>query len=159
MQGPYAWLLPRPSRRSTPPHAGYLAVLSEETLERARASFEAFNRGDYESWIAGFSGDVEIHDLADSPEGGAFRGHAGLRSWLAQMHDAWGDSLRLEPVRFIDGDDRVLAEVKATGVGASSGVPIELTVYFVTQLRDDKVVWSRTFLDRAEAVAASGLSG
>jgi ketosteroid isomerase-like protein len=89
--------------------------MSEATLERAWASFDAFNRGDHESRIGGFAEDVEIHDLAESPEGGAFRGHAGLRSWLAQMHEAWGDSLRLEPMSFIDGGDVVLAEVKGHG--------------------------------------------
>jgi ketosteroid isomerase-like protein len=60
-------------------------------LEIIRAGFGAFNRCDYESWIALDDEDIEFLDLAEAPDTGVFRGHAGIRLWLAKLQAAWGE--------------------------------------------------------------------
>jgi ketosteroid isomerase-like protein len=42
--------------------------MSQPPAEILRAGFDAFNRGDYDSWLEAFSEDVEVHDLAETPD-------------------------------------------------------------------------------------------
>ena len=126
----------------------------EETI---RAGFDAFNRGDYDAWIAVYDEDVEFLDLAETPDTAAFRGHAGARAWLAKLQEAWGEGFRFEPRGITQGDGAVVVDARASGVGTGSGVPIEMTVHIVMHYRDQKVIWTRAFIDRAEALEAAGL--
>jgi ketosteroid isomerase-like protein len=126
--------------------------------EIIRAGFDAFNRGDYESWITVYDEDVEFLDLAETPDTGSFRGHAGARAWLAKLQEAWGEGFRFEPQTITQGERVVLVDTRASGVGTGSGVPIEMTVYVVMRYRDQKVVWTRAFIDRDDALEAAGLS-
>jgi ketosteroid isomerase-like protein len=127
-------------------------------LETIRAGFDAFNRGDYDAWIAVYDEDVEFLDLAETPDTGAFRGHAGARAWLAKLQEAWGEGFQFEPRTITQGDDAVVVDTRAGGVGTGSGVPIEMTVYVVMRYRDQKVIWTRAFIDRGDALEAAGLS-
>ena len=133
--------------------------MPRENIERAREAYKAFNRGDYESWIAELAEDVEIHDLGETPDTGVFHGHAGAREWLAKLEEAWGPGgMRLEPTSFTEGEGVVVAHVRASATGVRAGVPIDMTLHIVARLRDQKVVWMKAFLDRAEALEAAGLS-
>jgi ketosteroid isomerase-like protein len=132
--------------------------MSDAISESIRAGHDAFNRGDYESWIAAFAEDVEFHDLGDVPDTGIFHGHAGIRVWLAKLQEAWGEGFRFEPKSVTRGDDVVVVDTRATGVGVGSGIPIEMTFYNVMRFRDDKIVWTKGFTDRAEALKAAGIS-
>jgi ketosteroid isomerase-like protein len=127
------------------------------SLETIRAGFAAFNRGDYEAWIDLYDEDVEFLDLAETPDTGAFRGHAGARAWLVKLQEAWGAGFQFEPGSITEGDGVVLVDTRAKGIGVGSGVPIEMTVYTVMRYRDQKIVWTRAFIDRAEALEAAGL--
>jgi ketosteroid isomerase-like protein len=131
--------------------------MSQENVERVRRGFEAFNRCDYESWIALFDEDTEFLDLAETPDTGVFRGHAGIRVWLAKLQEAWGEGFRFEPLSITPGDDVVVVDTLARGVGLESDVKVEMTVYIVLRFRDQKIVWSRGFMDRAGALEAAGL--
>jgi ketosteroid isomerase-like protein len=126
-------------------------------LETIRAGFDAFNRGDYETWIARYSEDTEFLDLAETPDTGVFRGHAGIRAWLAKLQEAWGEGFRFEPVSFTQGDRVVVVDTRAKGIGEGSGVPIEMDVHIVLRFQDQKIVWSQGFIDRDEALEAAGL--
>ncbi len=126
-------------------------------LETIRAGFDAFNRGDYEAWIAFYDEDVEFLDLAETPDTAAFRGHAGARAWLAKLQEAWGEGFQFEPKRITEGDGVVVVDTRAKGVGVGSSVPIEMTVFTVMRYRDEKIVWTRAFLDRADALEAAKL--
>jgi ketosteroid isomerase-like protein len=126
-------------------------------LETIRAGFDAFNRGDYETWIARYAEDTEFLDLAETPDTGVFRGHAGIRAWLAKLQEAWGEGFRFEPVSFTQGDRVVVVDTRAKGIGEGSGVPIEMDVHIVLRFRDQKIVWSQGFIDRDEAFEAAGL--
>jgi uncharacterized protein len=127
------------------------------SLETIRAGFDAFNRGDYEAWLALYDEEVEFLDLAETPDTGAFSGHAGARAWLAKLQEAWGEGFRFEPRDITEGDDVVVVDTRAKGIGVGSGVPIEMTVHTVLRWRDQKIVWCRAFIDRADALEAAGL--
>jgi ketosteroid isomerase-like protein len=128
----------------------------QENVEVLRAGFDAFNRGDYDSWVGAFAEDAEVHDLADTPDTGVFYGHAGIREWLAKLHVAFGDGFRFEPTSFTESRGLVVADVRASATGVGGGVPIEMSVYIVFHMREGKIVWTRTqgFLDREAAMEA-----
>jgi ketosteroid isomerase-like protein len=131
--------------------------MSQPSVEILRAGFDAFNQGDYDSWLVTFSEDVEVHDLAETPDTGVFHGHAGVRAWLAKLQEAWGDGFRFEPRSFTEGDGVVVADVRARATGIEGGVPIEMSVHLAFRLRDRKIVWTQGFLNRGAALRAVGL--
>ena len=134
-------------------------VVSQATpsWEAIRERYDALNRGDYEAWIDLYDEDVEFHDLAETPDTAVFRGHAGVRAWLAKLQEAWREGFRFEPRSVTKGDGVILVETRAKGIGVGSGVPIEMTFYAVMRYRDQKIVWSQGFIDRADALEAAGL--
>jgi ketosteroid isomerase-like protein len=131
--------------------------MSETRPEILRAGFDAFNRGDYEAWIAAYDEDVEFHDLGDTPDTDIFRGHDGIREWLAKLQEAWSEGFRFEPKSMTWGDAVVVVDTRAIGVGVESHIPIEMTVHIVMRFSDGKIVWTKSFVDRAEALEAAGL--
>jgi ketosteroid isomerase-like protein len=131
--------------------------MSQPTPEMIRAGFDAFNRRDIETWLATFAEDCEAHDLKEYPDTDVRYGHAGQRAWLASMQEAWGDDFKFEPTSILEGDGVVVVEYRATGFGLGSHVPAEVIAYMVLRFRDNKIVWSQGFLDRADALEAAGL--
>jgi ketosteroid isomerase-like protein len=131
--------------------------MSEARLEILRAGFDAFNRGDYEAWITAYDEYVEFHDLGETPDTGVFRGHDGIREWLAKLQEAWSEGFRFEPRSITEGDGVLVVDARAIGVGVESRIPIEMTVYIVMRFRDRKIVWTKSFIDKAEALAVAGL--
>lgn len=131
--------------------------MSDAISETLRAGFDAFNRGDYESWIAAYDENVEFHDLGETPDTGIFHGHAGIRAWLAKLQEAWGEGFRFEPRSITRGDEVVVVESRAIGLGVESGIPLEMTVYIILRFRNGKIVWTKSYVDRAEALEAVGL--
>ena len=131
--------------------------MSQPTPEMIRASFDAFNRRDIEAWLADFAEDCEAHDLKEYPDTDVRYGHAGQRAWLASMQEAWGDDFKFEPTSILEGDGVVVVETRASGSGIGSHAPVEVIFQLVLRFRDDKVVWSQGFLDRADALEAAGL--
>ena len=124
-----------------------------------QAGFDAFNRRDFEAFIALYDEEVELFDLAEAPDQRVFRGHAGVREWIAKLQEAWDEGfVRFEPQSFVEGDGAVVVDTRAKAVGGGSGVPIEMTFHTVLRFRDQKAVWVNSFIDRAEALDAAGLS-
>lgn len=128
--------------------------MSQENVDILRAGFDAFNQGDYDSWLVAFAEDVEVHDLADTPDTGVFHGHAGVRAWLTKLQVAFGDGFRFEPTSFTESRGVVVADVRATATGVGGGVPIEMSVYIVFRMRDGKIDWTQGFLNRDAALEA-----
>jgi ketosteroid isomerase-like protein len=93
------------------------------------------------------------------PEGQpTFTGRDGLAQMAAMLRDAWSE-WRFEPERFLDAGDRVVVFVRVVARGGGSGVPIELPDAHVVTLRDGRLVATRVYRDRSEALRAVGLEG
>jgi ketosteroid isomerase-like protein len=132
--------------------------MSRENIEKLRAGFEAFNRGDDEAWIANFHDGVQFSDLHGLPDSRTYHGHEGLREWLANGRSVV-EGLRFEPRSFRDTGDTVVVDVAASGTGIGSGVPVEWTAYIVVSFGSGKIATSQAFLSEAEALKAAGLKG
>jgi ketosteroid isomerase-like protein len=77
----------------------------------------------------------------------------GMREWLAH----W-DSYEVEPEDFVDLDDRVVVLTRERGVSKHAQVPVVQEGAVVYTFRGEKVLRIETYLERATALAAVGLS-
>jgi ketosteroid isomerase-like protein len=113
----------------------------------------AFNARDIDALLAGYDPEVEWWPLRSATEG-PYRGHDGVRKWIAETDELFEHSYAYIDEASWHGDDAVLAQGRIELQGKASGAPIGLPVTWVFRLRGDKLVWARAFTDRAAALAA-----
>lgn len=125
-------------------------------MDRVRAAFDAFNRGDFEAAVAVFHAEAEWHPYLGALEGNVYRGRdALLRMWLG-IEESFGGSLRLEPQEFIECGDQVVVVVEAQGKGSGSGAEVRQSWAQLATMRDGFVFRVEPFPDRAAALEAAG---
>jgi ketosteroid isomerase-like protein len=94
---------------------------------------------------------------AGYPEGEpVFRGRNGLVQLAAVFRDAWSQ-WRFEPERFVDAGESVVVLMRVIATGGASGVPIEVESAHVVTIRDRRIISSRVYHDRSDALKAVGL--
>lgn len=139
--------------------AGILARMSERNVALIRKLYERWARG--EIMVAGFfDPEIEFARIgADTPDlEGRWRGLDAFTSATLEYIRALSD-LRIEAERIIDlGDDRVLVLSHHKARGRLSGVPTEHELGDLFALRDGSILRYESYWDRAEALAAVGLS-
>jgi ketosteroid isomerase-like protein len=129
------------------PCAILIVIVPPRNSDKFRLALEAVNGRDAEKMVEHVHPDVEWQVPALFPDAEVYRGHAGMRRWLATIEDVF-DDLRIEPVSaFRDLDEEhVLVEVRASGTGRESGVPVDATFYMLGT--------GRELLERMEFFAA-----
>jgi ketosteroid isomerase-like protein len=97
--------------------------VSQETIERARRGFEAFNRTFNEKTrdlYEVLDPNVEWVPMSALLDGTAYHGHDGVQRWIEDMKRDW-TTYEIRPERYLDlDDDRVLtlgARVGRAGTG------------------------------------------
>jgi ketosteroid isomerase-like protein len=88
-----------------------------------------------------------------SAEPDTYHGHEGARRYFAGF-DGMLDDVRFEPIELLAVDGLVLAHLRVSGRGASSGLDVMLDAFVVTEFADDKIIRMRAFPDRAAAERA-----
>jgi ketosteroid isomerase-like protein len=135
--------------------------MSEANVEIARTLGRALETEGLDAAFAFgdqfFDDDMEWVEDPSWPGGGTYRGTAAIRELLRERTDSFDLEQHVE--RLIDAGDDVVTFVRWRGRGHSSGAEAEMRVATVTTFRDGKIVRVRFYLDRAEALAAVGLSG
>jgi ketosteroid isomerase-like protein len=131
--------------------------MSQEDVEIARASFEAWNRGDYDAWIDAFDEQAEFFPIRAQLEGRGYHGHDGLRRFLDEMFEDW-EQVRFEVDEILEGESRLAALGRLRARGRASGVDLDVPLALVGVIRDSKIVYARFHADRAGALDAAGLS-
>jgi len=126
-------------------------------VEIVRRTLDAVRRRDWETGESAYSPDVEWDDRDLRPEGAVHRGLEAMRAEMRPWFLTWSD-YRLEIERMVDADEHVVAIVRETGKGRSSGVRLDQRIGMVFTLRDGLIRRVRLFRDREEALEAAGLS-
>jgi len=129
--------------------------VSQENVELARRSVDAFNRRDLDALLALMDDGVEGAPPLASVEGN-YQGHAGLRRWWQSLFEGLSD-FSIEVVEVRDLGDLTVAVLRNRAHGATSGTPIEQRLWLVVKWRNRKAIWWHTFRDEAEALTAVGL--
>jgi ketosteroid isomerase-like protein len=128
--------------------------MSQDDVDTIRAGLAALNRRDVDGMLATLRPDAELVPLRAVLEGTVYRGHDGLRRWLADMADDW-DDLRIDPeeVRALAGS-RVLVVARFHARGKSSGVWLDQPAAWICELTDGLVARIRFFADADAALDA-----
>ena len=121
-----------------------------ENAEIVRRMFETLGRWDAEALLPYCDPELEFVSLVGQVEGRSYRGHAGIRSFVSDLADAW-DVWQPVPERQESAGENVLATGSTRLRGKGSGVEIEIEWGQVFRFRNGMVVWSRIYPDPAEA--------
>lgn len=117
-------------------------------------AYEALSRQDLDAWLDGTTADVELHEVAEVPDAGVYRGHRQVRKWAEGML-ALVEEWRWAPEEVLVDEGNTFV-VRASIIGRSTaGVPIDMTVFHVIRIDADKVVSFQGFFDRARALEAA----
>lgn len=118
---------------------------------------DAYNQGDVEGVIAMTDPDVELVPVRALLEGGGYRGHDGVREFMADMDEDWAErEIIVDEVRDLDGRVLVLGTMRA--VGRASGSEMMHPLAWLSDLRDGRLLRMRAFTDTDAALAEAGLS-
>jgi ketosteroid isomerase-like protein len=133
--------------------------MSQENVDAFKRGTAAFNRRDIEAALAGLDPNVEWYPALLSSVAGeqtVIRGHAGVRDWLRDVDEAFGET-QAEFSDIRDLGDRLVAIGHLTGSGKTSGAPIESPLCYVVDFKNGKQIRVRTYLDPKDALKAAGL--
>ena len=123
--------------------------------EQARDAFAALNRRDVETFVAAFAPEGEWWPLRSSTEG-PYRGHDEIRAYFDDTAEMF-ERLHAHLEEIHERNDVMLAFGRLEAEGRESGARIELAMAWVLRFVGDRVVWAKSFADRDEAIAESGL--
>ena len=127
-------------------------------LAEIRRSTEAWNRGEFEQWIAGFAADCEWYPATERGllgESTPIRGHDGRRAFAREASQHW-EHYRNEVTDLLRRGRLSLVLGRFRARGRSSGVEIETPMFWVMERNDaGKSIWARSFVDLDNALAAA----
>jgi len=119
-----------------------------------RDGVEAFNQGDYATLVAMFDPGIECHVASGLGNPGTWFGIDGFE----RMTGAWGEAFASQQSSVVSlnfpDEHHVIAEIHQRAVGAGSGVPVEMTNYYLLEIRDERAVRFHIHPDRESALAA-----
>jgi ketosteroid isomerase-like protein len=131
--------------------------MSQENIEIAQATFEAWNAGDMDALRELYDPDAIMRTPEGWPEPGPYVGRDAIMRQFEQVRETW-TSDALEAIGdFIDAADRVVVRHIYRGAGHGPESNMELTVVFT--IRKRRVFYQEFFWDYAEAIEILGLEG
>ena len=129
--------------------------MSQENVEVAKASIDAWNAGDMDAWSEFLAPDVSWRVMQDWPEQGPFIGRETVLRQARRLRDAW-DADAAEPVSdFLHVSDHVVVRLAWRGRG--HGPVLNMGMTCVYTVRKDKIIAFEYFWDHAQALKAVGL--
>jgi ketosteroid isomerase-like protein len=134
--------------------------MSQESVDIARRSLDAFNAGDYDAALGFLAPDVEWeHNIGlATPMEGTYRGRAEVRQLWDRILEAFEDA-HFEVDDGRDLGDEVLVLGRLSTRGRGSGAAVATPFGSIGEVRDGLIVRQRFFVDRCKALEAVGLSG
>jgi ketosteroid isomerase-like protein len=130
--------------------------MSEQNVEIIRAI--------YDDWLAGdmaldrFDPEITMVDSETIPGGSSVEGIDAVRRYMESFPGYWAE-IRFEPEEFIEAGEQVVVMARLVGRGRRSGVRVERLWAYVWTLRANRALRMAAYADRAEALAAVGLTG
>ena len=125
-------------------------------MELAYRAYDAFNRRDWDAFVALADDEVEIESRLAALEGN-YHGHEGMHRWWTDFLGAFPDyTVEVEELR--DLGDVTLGHIRGWGHGGAGHRPIIDPIWQPMRWRDGKCVWWRSCSTEAEALQAVGLS-
>ena len=132
--------------------------MSRSNVELVRLGVDAVNHRDLATLDAMWSEEGEFHSTFAASEGRVFRGRQRFRDYFDTLDEVF-DDMRIEVEEVTEaGDDRLVVVLRVSGRGKGSGVNVEQHNGQVWTFVDGKVARIDSYMNRAEALEAAGLS-
>jgi ketosteroid isomerase-like protein len=122
-----------------------------EDVERLRGAYEAFNEGGVEAILERLAPDFQVRDRQTSPDRETRYGREGIKQLFDSYMEAF-DTLRLEPVEFVDAGDQVVVNLRQSIRGKGSGAEVVGDIAHVWTVRDGSVQQLRIFKSKETAL-------
>ncbi len=132
--------------------------MAQANVEIVREIYERWGRGDFSAGVERYHPDVTLVLRNAFPDAGTYRGPEAIATYMREDFLADLDGAAIAGEEFIDGGDCVVVRVHQRATGSGSGVPVAMRYFQVWTLRDGAVIRIEATRDRAEALAAAGLS-
>lgn len=131
--------------------------MASENVEFVLDAYARYNAGERvpEPWY--WHEDAEYHVAREDPDSEVHRGIEAIRRQVERWEEAYPD-LKVIPLEAKGRGDRVFLWVRFVGHGAGSGLPIEMELAHVLTLAEGRVSRVEEYTDRAEGLAAAGLT-
>jgi ketosteroid isomerase-like protein len=131
--------------------------MSEENVEILRRVGEALSARTVPERL--ITTDVRFENVNTAVTNQTYVGVAGVRDWMNDLFDAFGEGARFEIAEIVAAeDDVVVAVLRLVGEGANSGAPLIMRWASVIRLRSGKIASGVSYASRREALEAAGLS-
>jgi ketosteroid isomerase-like protein len=131
--------------------------MSQENVDAVRASYEAFNRRDFDALFEYYDPDIVWEQDEKFVEPGTHYGHAGVRQVFNSIFESFQD-FQVEVEETFDLGDRVLAILRVSGTAKLTGMELATPGGHLFWFRDGKAVKLKLFVDPAEARREAGVS-
>jgi ketosteroid isomerase-like protein len=135
-------------------------AVSTANREIVRRAYEAWNRGDLDSFLS------LVHPDAEWTAGGTpdlflgieplYRGQTGVRTWWEFAKEPW-EYFRSHVESTMEEGDTVITEVRFEAVGKESGVKVEYPLVNVIDVRDGLMVRFASYYTLEDALESEGL--
>ncbi len=127
--------------------------MSQENVEKVRAGFAAYNRGDLDALLEAYDPEVEFVTLM-------LGNHRGKEALLGLYEENRKAVLgyKLEPEELIDAGDKVIALARIGGAGRVSQIALDDLIAFVFTIKDGLITRQQTLRNKEEALEAAGLA-
>jgi ketosteroid isomerase-like protein len=126
----------------------------DQHLELLQQGIEAFNRGDESTLIEMFDPRIECRVGPGLMNTGTWHGHDGYRKMVTAWGEAWDSNETHVLSASAPDEHHVITEVHQKAVGGASGIPVEMTVFYLLEVRDGRAVRFHIYADRDSALAA-----
>ena len=118
-----------------------------------RGQFDAWTRGDLAGVVERVAEDALVRPII-GPE---WQGPQGFLEMATDWIEGF-DEFTVRAEEFVDARDNVVVRVHQEAHGASTGVPVQVTFWWVYSLKDGKIVRLEMFDDREPALNAAEVS-
>jgi ketosteroid isomerase-like protein len=130
--------------------------MSQENVDLLRSAFDAWNAGDVEALVELADPRCEFLPLRVQLEGGAYRGHEGIRQFLRDMADEW-EWVRVTVEDYRDLGDQVLAQGHFEARGHAVAVNLHVPAAWLAEMQAGKILRVQAYTRIADAFDAVGL--
>jgi ketosteroid isomerase-like protein len=131
--------------------------VTEKNVELHRRGLEAVKAWDTDAFIGLCDPQIELRSSMTTPGGAVYHGHDGVRRYVAELEDVWGQ-LEVVPEALFDLGDHTLAFIVARGRGRQSGAEVAREGAHVAKWRNGRCVYFRIHLNRDDALEELGVS-
>jgi ketosteroid isomerase-like protein len=131
--------------------------MSQENVEVVRQAFQALEGGGVDQFLEFCAPEIDYSVRRDLPDTRTYHGHDGVRALAADWQRVFED-FHLQPEELTAAGDSVVAMMRISGRGTTSGVETGNPYAAVIAVRDRKLVRISDYPTREEALEAAGLS-